>query len=204
MKFRKKSEVIEAVKWDGNIETIQSNSWLEDAIKENKAMLAMNDIYDKEPTLLIPYTNGSELMVVKVDNYILKREYEGSYIMDSLSVDIFEKCYEAVEDNKSTNNNCLTTTLELNAEEFKHDLNEAKKELEDVLQLIDKVKDKDNFKVITKDIFIANSIEQMTIENIERAWSTLSKGYNFALYKEASNGQSGYYSVGKVDELFKR
>lgn len=53
MKYRKKSEIIEAVKWDGKIETINDSKWLEDEIKEDRVILAMNDEYDKEPLLLI-------------------------------------------------------------------------------------------------------------------------------------------------------
>ena len=53
VKTEKMKSIIEAVKWDGKIETINDNKWLEDEIKEDRVILAMNDEYDKEPLLLI-------------------------------------------------------------------------------------------------------------------------------------------------------
>ena len=53
MRYRKKLETIEAVKWDGKLETIKNNKWLEDAIKEDKIILGMNDIYKDRETSII-------------------------------------------------------------------------------------------------------------------------------------------------------
>ena len=75
MKYRKKLEIIEAVKWDEKIETINNNKWLEDAIKEDIALLAMNDIDDKEPVLVIfdRWTKGYQK--VEVGDYVIKETH---------------------------------------------------------------------------------------------------------------------------------
>lgn len=194
MKFRKKSDVVEAVKWDGNIETINSNTWLEDAIKEDKAMLAMNDIHDKEPVLLIPYSNGNELMVVKVGNYIFKREHEGSYIIDSLSADKFEKHFEVVEDNKSIVNNCISIDLELNKKEFD-------KQMIDILKPI-KMLNENGIRFVSRDQFILEQISIKKEEAIDR-FNSISKGYNFILSSEV-DGDVMYYGVEYINEKLGR
>ena len=42
------NEIVEAIKWDSNIETIKNNKWLYDKLKEEKIILATNYINNKE------------------------------------------------------------------------------------------------------------------------------------------------------------
>ncbi len=104
MKYRKKSDVIEAVKWDGKLETIKNNKWLEDAIKEDKIILGMNDIYGKEPALLIGDKWSKEFIKIDVGKYLIKaydknkiEEYDIG-VMDS---EDFEKRFELINDSLS-------------------------------------------------------------------------------------------------------
>ncbi len=81
MKYRKKSDVIEAVKWDGKLETIENNKWLEDAIKEDKIILGMNAIYDKGPVLLIE----NSLSEVSKESINIKVDLDVEEVMKSIS-----------------------------------------------------------------------------------------------------------------------
>ncbi len=194
MKYRKKSEIIEAVKWDGKLETINDNKWLEDEIKEDRAILAMNDEYDKEPVLLI-FDSWSGFVIVEEGDYVIKETHNQKHRIRTMKSDNFEEKFEVVEDKE---NNCVVVDLELNTEEFHKKLNQVKEELEKVLNY--NIKDKDSFKVVTKDEFIANHVGEISKEKIDESWKILSKGYNFVLYKETNQ----FYSVDKLNELFRR
>lgn len=126
MNYRRKSE-IEAVKWDGKIETINDNKWLEEAIKEDIVLLAMNDIDDKEPVLLIfdSWTRGYDK--VEVNDYIIREKHNQKHRIRIMDSDKFEQYFEVVE---SKNNNCFVVDLELNTEEFCKNLNKVKEEID--------------------------------------------------------------------------
>lgn len=132
MKYRKKSEIIEAVKWDGKIETINDNKWLEDEIKEDRVILAMNDEYDKEPLLLIFDSWTREYETVEAGDYVIKETHNQKHRIRTMKSDNFEEMFEVVEDKE---NNCVVVDLELNTEEFHKKLNEAKEELEKSIKL---------------------------------------------------------------------
>lgn len=199
MKYRKKSEIIEAVKWDGNIETVQNNKWLEDAIKEDKAMLCMDDMYDKEPTLLVQVIAGKNMKIVKIGDYVIKNSRGEKYIIHGAEAKGFEEEFESIQEAKV--NNSFIVDLELNTKEFKEELNVIEENLKYTLGLIDKLSDKNAFKVITKDEFITNSIGINSKEEIEERWEELTRGYNFALYKEFDGK---YYSVLYLNDLLGR
>lgn len=151
MKYRKKSEIIEAVKWDGKIETINNNKWLEDAIKEDRVVLAMNDADDKEPILLINSDGSGTYTKIEKDKYIIKEVYSQSYRIITMSSVVFEERFEVVKDK---NNNCVVVDLELNTEEFNKKLDEAKEELKKVLNDNKWIENESSFKFVTKDMYI--------------------------------------------------
>lgn len=199
-KTEKMGSIIEAVKWDEKIETINDNKWLEEVIKEDIALLAMNDIDDKEPVLLIfdRWTKGYQK--VEVGDYVIKETHNQKHRIRTMKSDDFEEKFEVVE---AKNNNCIGVYLGLNTEEFHKKLNEAKEELEKVLNY--NIKDKDSFKVVTKDMYIANMAGKVNLDiiDINKEWEKISKGYNFILLKDDSDIKR-YYNVEHINELFKR
>lgn len=200
VKTEKMKSIIEAVKWDGKIETINDNKWLEDEIKEDRVILAMNDEYDKEPLLLIFDSWTREYETVEAGDYVIKETHNQKHRIRTMKSDNFEEMFEVVEDKE---NNCVVVDLELNTEEFHKKLNEAKEELEKVLNY--NIKDKDSFKVVTKDMYIANMAGKVNLDiiDINKEWEKISKGYNFILLKDDSDIKR-YYNVEHINELFKR
>ena len=87
--------------------------------------------------------------------------------------DNFEEMFEVVEDKE---NNCVVVDLELNTEEFHKKLNEAKEELEKVLNY--NIKDKDSFKVVTKDMYISQMAGKADLNTLNIQWNRISKGHN--------------------------
>lgn len=100
MRYRKKLETIEAVKWDGKLETIKNNKWLEDAIKEDKIILGMNDIYDKEPVLLLTDKWSKEFRQVDLGTYIIKANGKNNedYVIRVIDSEYFERTFEHIND----------------------------------------------------------------------------------------------------------
>lgn len=128
MKYRRKSEIIEAVQWDGNIETIENNKWLEEEIKEGRGTIGMNDISDKEPILLIfdDWTRG--YVKVKKDDYIVKNTSIQKIRIRIMDADRFKKEFELVEEKQ---NNCITFNIKLNAEDILKEINKVKEKLDE-------------------------------------------------------------------------
>ena len=120
VKTEKMKSIIEAVKWDGKIETINDNKWLEDEIKEDRVILAMNDEYDKEPLLLIFDSWTREYETVEAGDYVIKETHNQKHRIRTMKSDNFEEMFEVVEDKE---NNCVVVDLELNTEEFHKKLN---------------------------------------------------------------------------------
>ncbi len=200
-RYRRKTEIIEAIKWDGNINTIKNNDWLEDAIKEDKIILGMNNTFDKDPVLLL---NGfGDIKELNIGCYIIKekhKEVNDEYIIRCMDAESFERNFESIEDYKK---NCVEIDLKLNTEEFLNDLNEAKEELKKIMN--NNVKDSYSFKVVTKDMYIANMAGEVNLDiiDINKTWEKISKGYNFVLLKDDSDIKR-YYNVEYINELFKR
>lgn len=197
MNYRRKSE-IEAVKWDGKIETINDNKWLEEAIKEDIVLLAMNDIDDKEPVLLIfdSWTRGYQK--VEVGDYVIKDTHNQMHRIRIMKSDNFEEEFEVVEDKE---NNRVVIDLEINTEEFCKNLNKVKEGLEKLLKY--SIKDKDSFEIVTKDMYISKMAGKADINTLNRQWDKISKGHNFVLFKE-DHISYRYYSVEEIDRLFGR
>ena len=203
MKYRKKSEIIEAVKWDGKIKTINDNKWLGEVIKEYIALLAMDDIDDKEPVLLIfdRWTKGYQK--VEVGDYVIKETHNQKHRIRTMKSDDFEEKFEVVKDK---NNNCVVVDLELNTEEFDKKLNEAKEELKKVLNDNKWIENESSFKFVTKDMYITlkqRSLGCSDLNTLNAEWDRISKGHNFVLRKDDPISYR-YYSVEEIDRLFER
>ena len=104
MKYRDKCSkvIVEAVKWDGNIETIKNNKWLEDVLKENKIVLTTNYINNKEIILFKKvkdlFSDDKNIREIKNNDYIIK-ENNGKILFTGQK--IFEDSFESLEENKS-------------------------------------------------------------------------------------------------------
>lgn len=205
MKYRHNgtNEIVEAIKWDGNIETVKNNKWLYDALKEEKIILATNYINNKEIVFIKSKSLfGEYLAEIKENNYIINENGK----LRKLNSKIFEEIFEVVEENKDDSN---SLDLEFDTKEklnnLLDNLNEVKKKFEELEILISNEKYKDSFKVITKDIFISQHIGLLdSMNKINHKWDKISKGYNFVLFKKDINNENRYFSVEKFNELFKR
>lgn len=132
MKYRKKSEIIEAVKWDGKLETIENNKWLEDAIKEDKIILGMNDIYGKEPVLLIENKWSEEFRQVDLGTYLIK-EYDKTnedYVIRVMDSEDFERTFELINDSLSeVSKESINIKVDLDVEEVMKSISKLKEEV---------------------------------------------------------------------------
>ena len=132
MKYRKKSEIIEAVKWDGKLETIENNKWLEDAIKEDKIILGMNDIYGKEPALLIENKWSEEFRQVDLGTYLIK-EYgktNEDYVIRVMDSEDFERTFELINDSSSeVSKGSINIKVDLDAEEAMKSISKLNEEV---------------------------------------------------------------------------
>lgn len=132
MRYRKKSEIIEAVKWDGKLETIENNKWLEDAIKEDKIILGMNDIYDKEPVLLIENKWSEEFRQVDLGTYLIK-EYgktNEDYVIRVMDSEDFERTFELINDSSSeVSKGSINIKVDLDAEEAMKSISKLNEEV---------------------------------------------------------------------------
>ena len=94
VKTEKMKSIIEAVKWDGKLETIEDNKWLEEAIKEDRVILAMNDEYDKEPLLLIFDSWTREYETAEAGDYVIKETHNQKHRIRTMKSDDFEEKFE--------------------------------------------------------------------------------------------------------------
>lgn len=95
MKFRKKPIVIEAFKWTGDRTQIEDPSWMVEAIKNNTVFFKGNLTEDVK--LCIKTLEGT--MIADRGDYIIKGVNGELY---PYKPDIFEKTYELVTDNISS------------------------------------------------------------------------------------------------------
>ena len=93
MKYREKSEIIEAVKWDGKLETIENNEWLEDALKDEKIIVAVDKLTDKDCTMLMREF-GDSYNKVDLGEYIVRLERKKGYKMKHVEAEEFEQIFE--------------------------------------------------------------------------------------------------------------
>lgn len=201
MRYRKKSEIIEAVKWDGKLETIKNNKWLEDAIKEDKIILGMNDIYDKEPVLLLTDKWSKEFRQVDLGIYLIK-EYgktNEDYVIRVMDSEDFERTFELINDSSSeVSKGSINIKVDLDAEEAMKSISKANEEVKSY-----KETRMNSFEVITKDVFILRHLTRQKTsskEEIEKIWNDISQGYNFIL----TGNDDYYYSVDYINNLLSK
>ena len=65
------------------------------------------------------------------------------------------------------------------------------------------IKDKDSFKVVTKDMYISQMAGKADLNTLNIQWNRISKGHNFVLLKEDPISYR-YYNVEEIDRLFER
>lgn len=89
-KFRKITNIIDAVKWNGDIQEIENIQWIQEAIQKQILIFGVNDEKDKEAVCLLDRGNDIE------------RVYNGDYIINEgkeinmISGKVFEETYEQV------------------------------------------------------------------------------------------------------------
>ena len=175
-KYRKKSATIEAIQWTGDIESIEKIDWAKEEIEKQNIIFAVNSPKDKDAVCLIPDGLNKMFKVEKMD-YIVKQK-ESIYSMNESE---FKERYESIEDKSKTD---VTVNLDI-------DTTEAEMKLEDFKSYVDSINDikysPGIMKVVTKDEFILKrGMEGMSREKAIKSWNKISKGYNFALSKDAS------------------
>ena len=201
MRYRKKSEIIEAVKWDGKLETIKNNKWLEDAIKEDKIILGMNDIYDKEPVLLLTDKWSKEFRQVDLGTYLIKENGKNNedYVIRVMDSEYFERTFELINDSSSeVSKGSINIKVDLDAEEAMKSISKANEEVKSY-----KETRMNSFEVITKDVFILRHLTRQKTsskEEIEKIWNDISQGYNFIL----TVNDDYYYSVDYINNLLSK
>jgi len=87
--YRKKSEIVEAIKWTGDIESIETIDWVKEIKKEN-IIFAVDGEKDKDAVCLVDI--GDEIRKVKKMDYIVKNKL-GIVPMEE---EAFNKMYEPV------------------------------------------------------------------------------------------------------------
>ena len=201
MRYRKKLETIEAVKWDGKLETIKNNKWLEDAIKEDKIILGMNDIYDKEPVLLLTDKWSKEFRQVDLGTYIIKANGKNNedYVIRVIDSEYFERTFEHINDSfLEVSKEPINIKVDLDVEEVVKSISKANEEVKSY-----KETRMNSFEVITKDVFILRHLTRQKTsskEEIEKIWNDISKGYNFILKESDDN----YYNVDYINNLLSK
>lgn len=201
MKYRKKSDVIEAVKWDGKLETIKNNNWLEDAIKEDKIILGINDIYGKEPALLIEDKWSKEFRKIDVGKYFIKEDGKTNedYRLRVMDSEDFERTFEPINDSfLEVSKEPINIKVDLDAEEAMKSISKLKEEVKSY-----KETRINSFEVITKDVFKLRYLTRKKAsskEELEKIWNNISKGYNFIL----TVNDDYYYSVDYINNLLSK
>jgi len=83
-KFRKITNIIDAVKWNGDIQELENIQWTQEAIQKQILIFGVNDEKDKEAVCLLDRVNKGD--------YIIK---EGKQI-HMIPGKVFEETYEQV------------------------------------------------------------------------------------------------------------
>lgn len=89
-KFRKITNIIDAVKWNGDIQELENIQWTQEAIEKQIIVFGVNGEKDKEAVCLLD--NGEEWERINKGDYIVKKDKE-IYMMQGK---MFEETYEQV------------------------------------------------------------------------------------------------------------
>lgn len=120
-KFRKITNIIDAVKWNGDIQELENIQWIQEAIQKQILIFGVNDEKDKEAVCLLDRGNNIE----KVNNgdYIIKEGKEIYMIPGKL----FEETYERVMCGKEKH--YAVVNLQIDNEFISKHINEAIKNI---------------------------------------------------------------------------
>lgn len=88
--YRKKSEIVEAIKWTGDIESIETIDWVKEEIKKGNILFAVDGEKDKDAVCLV--TVEDRICKVRKMDYIVKNNL-GIVPMEE---EDFNKMYEPV------------------------------------------------------------------------------------------------------------
>ncbi|CEP50285.1 Uncharacterised protein [[Clostridium] sordellii] len=88
--YRKKSEIVEAIKWTGDIESIETIDWVKEEIKKENILFAVDGEKDKDAVCLVDI--GDEILKVKKMDYIVKNKLG----VAPMNEEDFNKMYEPV------------------------------------------------------------------------------------------------------------
>lgn len=89
-KFRKITNIIDAVKWNGDIQELENIQWTQEAIQKQILIFGVNDEKDKESVCLLD--RGNDIERVNKGDYLVKEGKE-IYMMQGK---MFEETYEQV------------------------------------------------------------------------------------------------------------
>lgn len=187
MKYRRKTEIIEAVEWTGNIEDVENIEWIKDAITNNNIIFAVDSKSDKEAKMLIK--DCGEYKLIDYGDYIVNRHKHG--YVHSFKKAILDREYEVIEDN---NKNTININVVCNTKEFD-------KHIIDITEPI-KTLNESTIRFITRDQFILEQVS-MERESASERFNSISKGYNFILSSEV-DGDIMYYSVEYINNKLSR
>ena len=90
-KFRKITNIIDAIKWTGDIKELENIYWTEEAIQKQIIIFGVNDEKDKDALCLID--RGTDIERVDKGDYIVKEGKEIYMIPEK----VFEETYEQVK-----------------------------------------------------------------------------------------------------------
>lgn len=89
-KFRKITNIIDAVKWNGDIQELENIQWTQEAIQKQILIFGVNDEKDKESVCLLD--RGNDIERVNKGDYLVKEGKEIYMIPEK----VFEETYEQV------------------------------------------------------------------------------------------------------------
>lgn len=89
-KFRKITNIIDAVKWNGDIQELENIQWTQEAIQKQTLIFGVNDGKDKESVCLLD--RGNDIERVNKGDYLVKEGKEIYMIPEK----VFEETYEQV------------------------------------------------------------------------------------------------------------
>lgn len=89
-KFRRITNIIDAVKWNGDIQELENTQWTQEAIEKQIIVFGVNSEENKEAVCLLD--RGNDIERVNNGDYIIK---EGKEI-HIISGKVFEETYEQV------------------------------------------------------------------------------------------------------------
>ncbi len=170
----------------------------------------MNDIYDKEPVLLLEDKWSKEFIKIDVGKYIIKeydknneeyviRVMDEDYVIGVMDSEDFERTFELINDSSSeVSKGSINIKVDLDAEEAMKSISKLKEEVKSY-----KETRINSFEVITKDVFKLRYLTRKKAsskEELEKIWNNISKGYNFIL----TVNDDYYYSVDYINNLLSK